>query len=139
MFLCHDTDECCNTGIVPDLLTSGSNCIGQFIYFCYACIVVWLNEITYNGKSHSAVCRILHFEHVAVVTADHAETKKQPMFLFFIYRFGFHWPPFCSVSHLHLHVLAPASQMGFMSRLFYRPNSYWFVTVCLFQMAIVVQ
>ncbi|XP_033738707.1 histidine triad nucleotide-binding protein 3-like [Pecten maximus] len=43
-------------------------------------------------------------------------------------RFGFHWPPFTSVSHLHLHVLSPTSDMGFIARCIFRPNSFWFVT-----------
>ncbi|OWF38591.1 histidine triad nucleotide-binding protein 3-like [Mizuhopecten yessoensis] len=43
-------------------------------------------------------------------------------------RFGFHWPPFTSVNHLHLHVISPTSEMGFIARCVFRPNTLWFVT-----------
>uniref|UniRef100_A0A0A9W2L1 Adenosine 5'-monophosphoramidase HINT3 n=1 Tax=Lygus hesperus TaxID=30085 RepID=A0A0A9W2L1_LYGHE len=43
-------------------------------------------------------------------------------------RLGFHWPPFHTVSHLHLHAIAPASDMGFMSKMMFKENSLWFVS-----------
>lgn len=43
--------------------------------------------------------------------------------------YGFHWPPFISVKHLHMHAMAPASGMAFKSRMIFRPNSLWFATV----------
>lgn len=42
---------------------------------------------------------------------------------------GFHLPPFNSVSHLHLHVIAPASELSFYQRAMFRENSWWFATV----------
>lgn len=42
--------------------------------------------------------------------------------------FGYHWPPFNSIQHLHLHAISPRSQMGFFRRQAYKPNSLWFVT-----------
>uniref|UniRef100_T1GFH8 HIT domain-containing protein n=1 Tax=Megaselia scalaris TaxID=36166 RepID=T1GFH8_MEGSC len=42
--------------------------------------------------------------------------------------YGFHWPPFISVKHLHMHAMAPASGMAFKSRMIFRPNSLWFAT-----------
>ncbi|KAJ9577098.1 hypothetical protein L9F63_006335 [Diploptera punctata] len=43
-------------------------------------------------------------------------------------RLGFHWPPFNSIQHLHLHAISPASNMGFASRLIFRPGTWWFVS-----------
>uniref|UniRef100_A0A3P8TFN8 Adenosine 5'-monophosphoramidase HINT3 n=1 Tax=Amphiprion percula TaxID=161767 RepID=A0A3P8TFN8_AMPPE len=81
---------------------------------------------------HVGNCKSLSKEHVPLVkrmvdTGKEILQKNNVTDLSDV-RFGFHWPPFCSVTHLHLHVLAPASQMGFVSRLFYRLNSYWFIT-----------
>ncbi|XP_073341436.1 adenosine 5'-monophosphoramidase HINT3 [Pagrus major] len=81
---------------------------------------------------HVGNCKSLSKEHVPLVK-QMVETGKEILQKNSVtdlsdVRFGFHWPPFCSVTHLHLHVLAPASQMSFMSRLFYRLNSYWFIT-----------
>ncbi|XP_043659282.1 histidine triad nucleotide-binding protein 3 [Drosophila teissieri] len=41
--------------------------------------------------------------------------------------FGFHLPPFITVKHLHMHAIAPRTQMNFLSRLIFRP-SVWFKT-----------
>lgn len=43
-------------------------------------------------------------------------------------RLGFHLPPFNSVSHLHLHIISPESQLPFLSRWVFKPDSWWFAT-----------
>lgn len=45
---------------------------------------------------------------------------------------GFHWPPFNTVSHLHLHLISPASELGLMHRYMFKPNTLWFVSVMHF-------
>ncbi|KAM6909842.1 adenosine 5'-monophosphoramidase HINT3 [Xenentodon cancila] len=83
-------------------------------------------------SAHVGNCKSLNREHVPLVErmVDIGKEVLQKSNITDLTdaRFGFHWPPFCSVTHLHLHVLAPVSQMGFMSRIFYRLNSYWFIT-----------
>ena len=44
-------------------------------------------------------------------------------------RMGFHWPPFHTVSHLHMHVISAQNEMGWLARIIFRPDSFWFVTV----------
>ena len=40
---------------------------------------------------------------------------------------GFHYPPFITVEHLHLHGIAPITGMGYLGK--YCPNGWWFKTV----------
>lgn len=42
---------------------------------------------------------------------------------------GFHWPPFNTVHHLHLHVISPTNEINMFQRFMFRPNSFWFVSV----------
>jgi diadenosine tetraphosphate (Ap4A) HIT family hydrolase len=43
---------------------------------------------------------------------------------------GFHWPPFQAIEHLHMHCLAPVSEMGYFNKkVTFRPDSWCFVTV----------
>uniref|UniRef100_A0A8C9FXP7 Adenosine 5'-monophosphoramidase HINT3 n=1 Tax=Pavo cristatus TaxID=9049 RepID=A0A8C9FXP7_PAVCR len=82
---------------------------------------------------HMGNCKTLKSEHVPIVKrmmeVGKSVLQKNNFSDLNDIRMGFHWPPFCSISHLHLHILAPASQLGFLSRLIYRINSYWFITV----------
>ena len=43
-------------------------------------------------------------------------------------RLGFHWPPFHTVAHLHLHVISPQAQMGWIARGIFMTGSWWFKT-----------
>ncbi|XP_051163712.1 adenosine 5'-monophosphoramidase HINT3-like [Leptopilina boulardi] len=43
-------------------------------------------------------------------------------------RTGFHWPPFNTVNHLHLHVISPVESMSFLHRSMFKPDSFWFVS-----------
>jgi hypothetical protein len=42
---------------------------------------------------------------------------------------GFHIPPFNSIQHLHLHGIAPTSEMNFIRRLVFREDSFWYKKV----------
>ncbi|KAL6263976.1 hypothetical protein P5V15_004057 [Pogonomyrmex californicus] len=43
-------------------------------------------------------------------------------------RTGFHWPPFNTINHLHLHVISPVEKMNTLKKIMFSHNTYWFVS-----------
>lgn len=43
-------------------------------------------------------------------------------------RFGYHWPPFNAINHLHLHTIGNTHQMGLISKGIFMSGSPWFVS-----------
>lgn len=55
-----------------------------------------------------------------VLQEQHADVDKA--------RFGFHWPPFCTISHLHMHAISPEDQIKTLYWLcgVFSPGTPWF-------------
>lgn len=45
--------------------------------------------------------------------------------------YGFHYPPFVSVKHLHMHGIGPISKMGLISRIIFARTNMWYCSVGL--------
>ncbi|XP_023128179.2 adenosine 5'-monophosphoramidase HINT3-like isoform X2 [Amphiprion ocellaris] len=81
-------------------------------------------------RRHIPSCRNLQKDHVALVEqmVEMGRSILEKNKVLEDIRMGFHLPPFTSVPHLHLHVLAPASKMVLKSQLRYGPQSHWFIS-----------
>ena len=42
--------------------------------------------------------------------------------------FGFHWPPFITVEHLHLHIIFPASKMNILYNYIFKKDTSYFLS-----------
>ncbi|XP_028253670.1 histidine triad nucleotide-binding protein 3-like [Parambassis ranga] len=84
-------------------------------------------------RTHIATCKSLHRDHIPLVEQmeemGRRILEKNQVCDFGDVRMEFHVPLFSSVPHLHLHALAPASEMNIRSQLRYGQRSHWFITV----------
>ncbi|XP_055362298.1 adenosine 5'-monophosphoramidase HINT3-like isoform X2 [Betta splendens] len=102
--------------------------------------LVCFRDTTPGATHHYLVVPRMHLDNCKTLQKDHVPLermeemgkkilKENKVRDFNDIRMGFHLPPFSSVSHLHLHTLAPASNMEPRSQRRYGPQSCWFIPV----------
>lgn len=77
-----------------------------------------------NAKELKAEDAELYDKMVATIDTIIQQQKLNPAST----RTGFHWPPFNTVHHLHLHVISPVENMTFIKNRTFKPGSFWFVS-----------
>jgi diadenosine tetraphosphate (Ap4A) HIT family hydrolase len=103
---------------------------------------VVFSDLRPAAEHHYLVCPREHIRNAKILTKDHLQLVETLVTIgkqvlqehngdVSKARFGFHWPPFCSIPHLHLHVISPADGI----RTFYwltgvfSPSMPWFRSV----------
>ncbi|XP_023128186.1 adenosine 5'-monophosphoramidase HINT3-like isoform X1 [Amphiprion ocellaris] len=83
-------------------------------------------------KRHIYSCFSLHKGHICLVERmaemGKAVLREQGITDMKVARLGFHMPPYISVGHLHLHVIAPASQISEYMGYKFIPGTESFIT-----------
>ncbi|PIK33704.1 hypothetical protein BSL78_29484 [Apostichopus japonicus] len=146
----EDQDECFKS----DVITGGQAAVHKegCIFCSIAAGTDSENKIIYQNSEAVVFhdIRPASREHLLVIPTNHvrtikAFTKDDKPKLEYLYdlgkavlekrggdiseaRCGFHWPPFHSIEHLHLHIIYPQSEMGLLKRWLYLPNSPYFAT-----------
>ncbi|EDW79028.1 uncharacterized protein Dwil_GK10717 [Drosophila willistoni] len=98
---------------------------------------VIFKDIKPAAKFHYLAVPKLHYESLNTLTKSHEQlvTRMEEGLRQLLAQqgvdmdealFGFHLPPFITVRHLHMHAIAPRSDMGFLSRWIFKPSSRWF-------------
>ena len=102
----------------------------------YVCVV----DIKPHASHHYLVVPKVHHQNVKYLNSDHCKIVERLGAIgrqvlsdknctLSDSRLGFHWPPFQSIEHLHMHVLSPVSSMNFVSRRMIFRHNYPLITL----------
>ncbi|XP_001985516.2 histidine triad nucleotide-binding protein 3 [Drosophila grimshawi] len=96
-------------------------------------------DIRPAAEHHYLIVTKQHYDSLKVLNESHEKmilAMEEGLKSFFVSKgisttdalYGFHFPPFISVKHLHMHGIAPRSEMNIISRMVFRPATAWFKT-----------